>query len=79
MRLSTRLTRSHLVIIGLVLIGAALSSPASSAPEPRFENFLVVGIAPDYETKRETNIGLLIDETAETVVKRLDRKKLIAN
>jgi hypothetical protein len=33
----------------------------------------------EHQTKRETNIGLLIDETAETVVKRLDRKKLIAN
>ena len=33
----------------------------------------------DHETKRDTNIGLLIDQTAETVVKKLDRNKLIAN
>lgn len=33
----------------------------------------------DHETKRETNIGLLIDKTAETIAKKLDRQKLIAN
>lgn len=33
----------------------------------------------DHETKRETNIGLLIDRTAETIAKQLDRQKLLAD
>lgn len=33
----------------------------------------------DHQTKRETNLGLLIDQTAETIVKRLDRERLLAN
>lgn len=33
----------------------------------------------DHETKRDTNIGLLIDQTAEAIVKRIDREKLIEN
>lgn len=31
----------------------------------------------DHETRQDTDIGLLIDETATTVVRRLDREKLI--
>jgi len=45
------MTRSFLVIIGLVLIGVTPSTLASSVPEPRFENFLVIGIAGDYENR----------------------------
>jgi hypothetical protein len=33
----------------------------------------------DYETGQGTDIGLLIDETAAAVVKRIEREKLIAN
>ena len=33
----------------------------------------------DHQTKKETNLGLLIDQTAETIVKRIDREKLLAN
>jgi len=35
-------------------------------------------LAFDYETKRETNLGLLIDQTAEAIVRRFEREKLIA-
>lgn len=33
----------------------------------------------DHQTKKETNLGLLIDQTAETIVKRIDRQKLLAD
>lgn len=33
----------------------------------------------DHETRQETDLGLLIDETAAAIVKRIDRKKLIAD
>ena len=33
----------------------------------------------DHQTRKETNLGLLIDQTAETIVKRLDREGLLAN
>jgi hypothetical protein len=33
----------------------------------------------DHQTKKETNLGLLIDQTAATIVKRIDREKLLAN
>ena len=33
----------------------------------------------DHQTKKDTNLGLLIDQTAETIVKRIDRKGLLAN
>lgn len=33
----------------------------------------------DHQTKSETNFGLLIDETAATIVRRLDREKLLAS
>ena len=33
----------------------------------------------DHQTKKETNLGLLIDQTAETIVKRIDREGLLAN
>lgn len=33
----------------------------------------------DHQTKKETNLGLLIDQTAETIVKRIDRADLLAN
>lgn len=33
----------------------------------------------DHETRQDTDIGLLIDETAATVVKRLKREKLIGS
>jgi hypothetical protein len=33
----------------------------------------------DHETREETDLGLLIDETAAAIVKRIDREKLIAN
>jgi hypothetical protein len=33
----------------------------------------------DHQTKKETNLGLLIDQTAETIVKRVDREGLLAN
>ncbi|NIL93498.1 MAG: hypothetical protein GTO71_03420 [Woeseiaceae bacterium] len=32
----------------------------------------------DYETKSETNLGLLIDQTAAAIVKRVEREKLLA-
>lgn len=33
----------------------------------------------DHETRQQTDFGLLIDETAAAIVKRIDRQKLIAN
>lgn len=33
----------------------------------------------DHQTRKETNLGLLIDQTAETIVKRIDREGLLAN
>ena len=33
----------------------------------------------EYTTPSETNLGLLIDETARTIVRRIDREKLLAN
>ena len=33
----------------------------------------------DHQTKKETNLGLLIDQTGETIVKRIDREGLLAN
>ncbi len=33
----------------------------------------------DHETKSETNLGLLIDQTAETIVKRLGREGLLGS
>ena len=33
----------------------------------------------DHQTKKETNLGLLIDQTAETIVKRIDREDLLAD
>ncbi len=33
----------------------------------------------DHQTKKETNLGLLIDQTAEAIVKRIDREGLLAN
>ena len=33
----------------------------------------------DHQTKRGTNLGLMIDQTAETIANRLDRQDLIAN
>jgi hypothetical protein len=33
----------------------------------------------DHETRQQTDFGLLIDETAVAIVKRIDRQKLIAN
>jgi ABC-type Fe3+-hydroxamate transport system substrate-binding protein len=33
----------------------------------------------DHQTKKQTNLGLLIDQTAETIVKRIDREGLLAN
>lgn len=32
----------------------------------------------DHETKKETNFGLLIDQTAAAIVRRIDREKLLA-
>ena len=33
----------------------------------------------DHKTRKETNLGLLIDQTAETIVRRIDREGLLAN
>ena len=33
----------------------------------------------DHQTKKDTNLGLLIDQTAETIVRRIDREGLLAN
>ena len=33
----------------------------------------------DHQTKKNTNLGLLIDQTAETIVKRIDREGLLTN
>lgn len=33
----------------------------------------------DHQTKKESNIGLLIDQTAETIVRRVDTEGLLAN
>lgn len=33
----------------------------------------------DHQTKKDTNLGLLIDQTAETIVERIDRQDLLAN
>ena len=33
----------------------------------------------DHQTKKDTNLGLLIDQTAESIVKRIDRQGLLAN
>ena len=33
----------------------------------------------DHQTKKETNLGLLIDQTGETIVKRINREGLLAN
>ncbi len=33
----------------------------------------------EFQTKSESNVGLLIDHTAKTIVNRLDRQNLIAN
>jgi hypothetical protein len=33
----------------------------------------------DHQTRQETDLGLLIDETAAAIVKRIEREKLIAN
>jgi hypothetical protein len=32
----------------------------------------------DHQTRKETNFGLLIDQTAATIVRRLDREKLLS-
>ena len=33
----------------------------------------------DHQTKKDTNLGLLIDQTAETIVRRIDRADLLTN
>ena len=33
----------------------------------------------DHKTRKQTNLGLLIDQTAETIVRRIDREGLLAN
>ena len=33
----------------------------------------------DHQTKKDTNLGLLIDQTAESIVKRIERQGLLAN
>jgi hypothetical protein len=33
----------------------------------------------DHQTRQETDLGLLIDDTAAAIVKRIDREKLLAN
>jgi hypothetical protein len=33
----------------------------------------------DHQTRKDTNLGLLIDQTAETIVRRIDREGLLAN
>jgi len=53
MRCSTNMTRGFLVVLSLVLIGVAPSTSAESSPKPRFENFLVIGISGDYETRAQ--------------------------
>lgn len=33
----------------------------------------------DHQTRKQTNLGLLIDQTAQTIVRRIDREGLLAN
>lgn len=53
MRLSSPVAIGLLTVLGMALIGVTLSTPAKSAAEPKFENFLVVGIAGDYQNRSQ--------------------------
>jgi hypothetical protein len=53
MQFSTNMSRGFLVVLSLVLIGIAPSTSAESSSKPRFENFLVIGISGDYETRAQ--------------------------
>ena len=51
--------------------GAEADHPCADAEEIVFSF--------DHQTKKDTNLGLLIDQTAETIVRRIDREGLLAN
>ena len=48
-----------LAALVLVLFGATLSTPAESAAKPTFGNFLVVGIAGDYQNRSQFERALV--------------------
>lgn len=56
-----------------------LATEALLAVELYSANSEEIVFAFDHQTRKETNLGLLIDQTAETIVKRIDREGLLAN
>ena len=56
-----------------------LASTALLAVEFYSTNSEDIVFAFDHQTKKATNLGLLVDQTAETIVKRIDRQGLLAN